>query len=76
MDVEATCDDAHKPGWFTAFVRDESFDLATETCFDHPFLGLFLCGVILIPCQIVEILPAFVHRQNGLNRTRFCLVWH
>jgi hypothetical protein len=67
MDVEPASDDAHQPGWSAAFVRDDIFDSSTEACFDHLFVRLFLCSVILIPGQLVELLSAFVHlRTDGL----------
>lgn len=71
MDVEAPCDDVFEPSWSAAFIRNESFDLATDAWFAHPFLGIFFCRVILIPCQIVEFLPAFVHGLNGLSGASF-----
>ncbi|KAK1970419.1 hypothetical protein LY78DRAFT_253996 [Colletotrichum sublineola] len=72
-DTEAICNNAYKLSWSTAFVRDENFNLATETCFNHPFLGHFLCSVVLTPCQIIKTLPASVHRLHRLNRARFLL---
>lgn len=67
MNVEAACGDAYKPCPSTEFPCHERLDSAAETCFDHHFLGRLLSGVVLVPCQVVELLPALVHGQGGLD---------